>query len=40
MFTNRYLTKGVQLEIPTVLQIFMWEQRDAAHISGITKKKL
>ena len=22
---NRYLTKGVQTEIPLVLQIFMWE---------------
>ena len=26
MFNNqRYLTKGVQLEIPVVLQIFMWD---------------
>jgi hypothetical protein len=25
MFTNRYLTKGVQSEIPAVLQIFMWD---------------
>ena len=25
MFTNRYITKGVQSEIPAVLQIFMWD---------------
>ena len=25
MFTNRYLTKGVQSEIPIALQIFMWD---------------
>ena len=25
MFTNRYLTKGVQSEIPAILQIFMWD---------------
>ena len=25
MFTNRYMTKGVQSEIPAVLQIFMWD---------------
>lgn len=25
MFKNRYITKGVQLEIPIVLQIFMWD---------------
>lgn len=25
MFNNRYLTKGVQSEIPAVLQIFMWD---------------
>ncbi len=25
MFTNRYITRGVQLEIPVVLQIFMWD---------------
>lgn len=25
MFTNRYITKGVQSEIPVVLQIFMWD---------------
>ncbi|MGN1480581.1 DUF960 domain-containing protein [Porcipelethomonas sp.] len=25
MFTNRYITKGVQSEIPIVLQIFMWD---------------
>ena len=24
MFTNRYITRGVQSEIPIVLQIFMW----------------
>ena len=24
MFTNRYMTNGVQSEIPAVLQIFMW----------------
>lgn len=25
MFTNRYITKGVQSDIPAVLQIFMWD---------------
>lgn len=25
MFENRYITKGVQSEIPVVLQIFMWD---------------
>ncbi len=25
MFKNRYITKGVQSEIPIVLQIFMWD---------------
>lgn len=25
MFTNRYITKGVQLEIPIVLQLFIWD---------------
>ena len=25
MFNNRYMTKGVQSEIPAVLQIFMWD---------------
>ena len=25
MFTNRYITKGVQSEVPAVLQIFMWD---------------
>ncbi len=25
MFTNHYITKGVQSEIPAVLQIFMWD---------------
>ena len=25
MFTNRYITKGVQSEIPVVLQLFMWD---------------
>lgn len=25
MFENRYITKGVQLEIPVLLQIFMWD---------------
>ena len=25
MFTNRYMTKGVQSEIPIALQIFMWD---------------
>lgn len=25
MFTNRYMTKGVQSEIPAVLRIFMWD---------------
>ena len=25
MFTNRYMTKGVQSEIPAVLQMFMWD---------------
>ena len=25
MFTNRYMTRGVQTEIPIVLQIFMWD---------------
>ena len=25
MFTNRYITKGVQSEIPIELQIFMWD---------------
>lgn len=25
MFTNRYITRGVQSEIPVVLQIFMWD---------------
>ena len=25
MFTNRYLTKGVQSEIPIELQLFMWD---------------
>ncbi len=25
MFTNRYITRGVQSEIPIVLQIFMWD---------------
>ena len=24
MFTNRYMTKGVQSEIPIALQVFMW----------------
>lgn len=37
MFTNRYITRGVQTEIPVALQIFMWEQRDTAPISGIAK---
>ena len=32
MFNNhRYLTKGVQTEIPLVLQIFMWECIDRLH---------
>ena len=25
MFSNSYMTKGVQLKIPAVLQIFMWD---------------
>ena len=25
MFQNRYITKGVQSEIPAVLQLFMWD---------------
>ena len=25
MFTNRYITRGVQSEIPVLLQIFMWD---------------
>ena len=25
MFTNRYITRGVQSDIPAVLQIFMWD---------------
>ncbi len=25
MFKNRYITKGVQSEIPIVLQLFMWD---------------
>lgn len=25
MFNNRYITRGVQSEIPAVLQIFMWD---------------
>ena len=25
MFNNRYMTRGVQSEIPAVLQIFMWD---------------
>lgn len=25
MFKNRYITKGVQSEIPAILQIFMWD---------------
>ena len=25
MLTNRYITRGVQSEIPVVLQIFMWD---------------
>ena len=32
MFSNnRYLTKGVQTEIPLELQIFMWECIDRLH---------
>jgi hypothetical protein len=25
MFTNRYITRGIQSEIPIVLQLFMWD---------------
>lgn len=25
MFTNRYMTRGVQFEIPIALQVFMWD---------------
>lgn len=25
MFTNRYITKGVQSEVPIVLRLFMWD---------------
>ena len=25
MFNNRYMTKGVQSEIPIALQVFMWD---------------
>ena len=29
MFTNRYMTKGVQSDIPAVLQLFLWDRVSA-----------
>lgn len=43
MFTNRYITRGVQSEIPIVLQIFMWDcisavpEKDYLHIFRLSE---
>ena len=44
MFTNHYITRGVQSDIPTVLQIFMWDcisavpvQKDYLQIFRLSK---